>query len=208
MWYTTVKKEYMSRNKLYDKIVVIDLEATCDEPRPQWRGEIIEIGVCLLDVQSLEITKPKGILVKPQNTPITAFCTKLTTLTPELIEREGTSLFSALVTLQDEYKINQRTWASWGDYDRKQLVLECESKRMGFPGEFSTHLNLKSIIALEYGWRRENGLDRALEAFKMKLEGTHHRGVDDAVNIARVYREHLSRVRNLRSNEQQPRERP
>lgn len=185
----------MSRNKLYDKIVVLDLEATCDEPRPTWRGEIIEVGVCLLDVRSLEITKPKGIMVKPQNTPITPFCTKLTTITPEMVESAG-SLFQAMVTLEEEYQISQRTWASWGDYDRKQLVSECNSKRMGFPGENSTHLNLKSLMAIEYGWPRENGLDRALNLFKLKLEGTHHRGIDDAYNIARVYAKHLAWVRN------------
>lgn len=195
-----VKKEYMSRNKLYDKIVVIDLEATCDEPRPQWRGEIIEVGVCLLDIKSLEITNPRGILVKPESTPITAFCTKLTTITPDMVAKEGTSLFQAMVILKEEYKVDQRTWASWGDYDRKQLNNECNAKRMGFPGENSSHLNLKNIIALEHGWPRENGLDRALNAFNLKLEGTHHRGVDDAINIARVFREHLFRVRNLRSN--------
>lgn len=188
----------MSRNRKLDKLVVIDLEATCDEPRPTWQGEIIEVGVCLLDLQTLEITDKRGILVKPRSTPITPFCTKLTTLTPELIEQEGVSLFQAMTVLQDHYKIRERTWASWGDYDRNQLIKDCNAKQFGFPGESSSHLNIKNLLAIEHGWKAGEGLDRALEKFKMNLEGTHHRGIDDAWNIARIYAAHLTRVRSVR----------
>ncbi len=185
----------MSRNRLFDKIVVLDLEATCDEPRPRWHGEIIEVGVCLLDIRNLEISNQRGILVRPVNTPVTPFCTSLTTLTPELVQKEGVTLLEAMRILKDDYKIDQRCWASWGDYDRKQLVGECSSKGLVFWGENSTHFNIKQILALEYGWRSGEGLDRALERFGMTLDGTHHRGVDDANNIARIYANHLKRVR-------------
>lgn len=187
----------MSRNRLLDKIVVIDLEATCDEPRPTWQSETIEVGVCLLDVRTLEITDKRGILVKPERTPITEFCTKLTTLTPELIEREGTSLFNAMVDLVDDYKIRQRTWASWGDYDRNQLIKDCNAHKFGFPGEQSSHINIKNTLAVEYGWGSGKGLDEALSKFKMTLDGTLHRGIDDAYNIARIYAAHIARVRGL-----------
>ena len=54
---------------LLDKIIIIDVESTC------WEGanpvgmesDIIEIGICLLDVQTGEITNNKGILVKPDD---------------------------------------------------------------------------------------------------------------------------------------------
>lgn len=185
----------MSRNRKLDKLVVIDLESTCDNPRPQWQGEIIEVGVCLLDLQTLDITDKRGILVKPQNTPITSFCTSLTTLTPELVQAEGVSLFQAMAVLELDYKIRERTWASWGDYDRNQLIKDCNAKRFGFPGENSSHLNIKNLLAIEYGWKAGEGLDRALERFQMNLEGTHHRGKDDANNIARIYAAHLRHVR-------------
>jgi inhibitor of KinA sporulation pathway (predicted exonuclease) len=185
----------MSRNKRYDKLVVIDIEATCDNPRPQWQSEIIEVGVCLLDLRTLEITDKRGILVKPEKTPITSFCTSLTTITPELIEREGRSLFEAMTVLQEQYKIRERTWASWGDYDRNQLIKDCDSKKFGFPGEFSSHINVKNVLAIEHGWDREVGLDNALKRWKMNLEGTHHRGRDDAANIARIYAAHIASIR-------------
>jgi inhibitor of KinA sporulation pathway (predicted exonuclease) len=51
-------------------------------------------------------------------------------------------------------------------------------------------------MAVEYGLRSGEGMDRALERFKIKPEGVHHRGKDDAHNIARIFAEHLKRVRN------------
>jgi len=185
----------VSRNKLFDQLVIIDLEATCDDPRPKWQGEIIEVGVCLLDLNSLDITKPRGILVHNTKTPITDFCTKLTTLTQEMINKDGVFLCEAMRILKEEYLLEKRTWASWGDYDRKTLLRCCENAGEEFPGRNSTHINLKNLLAIELGLPYENGLDGALARFNMKLEGTHHRGVDDALNIARVYRRHLEKVR-------------
>lgn len=185
----------MSRNKRHDKLIVIDVESTCDDPRPSWQGEVIEVGVCFLDLRTLEITDQRGILVKPERTPITPFCTSLTTITPELIAREGKSLFEAMVILQEQYKIRERTWASWGDYDRNQLIKDCNSKKFGFPGERSSHINIKNVLAVECGWDRESGLDLALKRWNMKLEGTHHRGKDDAVNVARIYAAHIASIR-------------
>ena len=74
--------------KLLDKIVVVDIEATCWEGKlPEGMiSDIIEVGVCLLDVETGEITDNRGILVKPERSTISPFCTELTTITPELIE--------------------------------------------------------------------------------------------------------------------------
>ncbi len=184
-------------NRLLDKLVIVDLEATCDDPRPRWYGEIIEIGVCLLDLGTLAITDRRGILVKPETTPITRFCTSLTTITPEMVRNEGVSLADALLQLKNDYKIDQRTWASWGDYDKKQLTNETRAKGLLFWGEQSPHLNLKHLMAVEHGLRSGEGMDRALERFKIKPEGVHHRGEDDAFNIARIYAKHLGRVRGV-----------
>lgn len=55
----------MNLDKALEQMVIIDLEATCDEPMPFWQSEIIQVGVCLLNLQSLKITKSRQILVKP-----------------------------------------------------------------------------------------------------------------------------------------------
>ena len=49
-------------------IIVIDLEATCWEGLPP-KGqvnEIIEIGICVLDTTTCQVTGNKGILVRPE----------------------------------------------------------------------------------------------------------------------------------------------
>jgi inhibitor of KinA sporulation pathway (predicted exonuclease) len=86
--------------KKLDKILVVDLEATCwNGPIPEGMvNEIIEIGVCLLDVNTGEITDNRGIIVKPEHSVVSEFCTELTTITPELVEKEG-------ISLQDAFRI-------------------------------------------------------------------------------------------------------
>jgi DNA polymerase III epsilon subunit-like protein len=70
-----------------DKILVIDVEATCwegDPPAGQ-TSEIIEIGLCVLDVASGERSAPRAIMVKPQRSTLSEYCIQLTTITPEML---------------------------------------------------------------------------------------------------------------------------
>ncbi len=172
--------------KKLDKILVIDLEATCweGEPPPGERSEIIEIGLCVLDVTTGERSHPRTILIKPQQSRVSEYCTKLTTLTPEMLN-EGVSFPGGCAVLKDEYQSHQRTWASYGDYDRLQFMKQCEEEGVLYPFGRS-HINVKNLLALHYGLKREVGLERAMDLIGLPFEGTIHRGVDDAWNIAAV----------------------
>lgn len=186
----------MSRKRKLDTLVVIDLEATCWADRGEHPpSEIIEIGATTLNLQTLEVGEKWSQMVKPVNGEISPFCTQLTTITQEMVDKDGIPLKDALCNLEDKFQLRKRPWASWGDYDRKQLQRETTAKQINF--QFLTHLNLKSILAVEYGWEREYGMDEMLGMFHLSLEGTHHRGGDDALNIARIYREHIARIRGL-----------
>ena len=74
-----------------DKIVIVDIESTC------WEGatpegmvnEIIEIGICLLDISTGEIADNKGILVSTDKSTVSSFCTELTTITQEMLDSNG-----------------------------------------------------------------------------------------------------------------------
>jgi inhibitor of KinA sporulation pathway (predicted exonuclease) len=101
-----------------DRILVIDVEATCweGEPPPGQTSEIVEIGLCVLDVATL-----------------------------------------------------------------------ARVERLGIPYPFGpTHLNVKSLLAVARAWPREVGMSEALKREGLPLEGTHHRGVDEAWNIAAI----------------------
>lgn len=185
-----------NRNKKLDKLVVIDLEATCYEggfPAGEVQ-EIIEIGVCLLDLQTLKVEKPQGLIVRPVQSRVSPFCTKLTTLTQEVVDK-GITLKEAMTILDRDYDITRRTWASFGDFDRKLFLRDCRNKGIEFPGETRSHINIKNVLAITYGWDKELGMDQALTKFNLQLEGTHHRGVDDAKNIAKMYGVHLAASR-------------
>lgn len=169
-----------------DKILVIDVEATCwegDPPEGQ-TNEIIEIGLCVLDVASGERSPQRAIMVKPQRSTLSAFCTQLTTITPEMLV-DGFSFAEACRLLRDEYQSHQRTWASYGDYDRLQFAKQCEEEGIPYPFGRS-HINVKNLLALQLGLKKEVGLQRGTSLLGLPFEGTPHRGADDAWNIAAV----------------------
>lgn len=173
--------------KLLDKITIVDVEATCWEGNPPegMESDIIEIGICLLDVNTGEITDNKGILIKPERSTISPFCTQLTTITPEMVAGEGISFKEGCSILKKQYLAQSRAWASFGGYDAKQFQRQCAASGVGYP--FSpSHVNVKTLFALKKKLSFEQGMAGALELLDIPLEGTHHRGVDDAKNIAKI----------------------
>ncbi len=170
-----------------DKVVVVDVEATC------WRGrapagqqsEIIEIGICLLDMETYQPSTGHSILVRPEHSLISPFCTRLTGLTQEQLLAEGISFAEALERMRRDYLTDQRVWASWGDYDRHMFERQCAQR--GLPYPFSEqHVNVKVLFRTLNRLRRGIGVEQALEHIDQTFEGRPHRGRDDAYNIARL----------------------
>lgn len=182
-----------------DRILVIDIEATCwqGEPPPGQSSEIIEIGLCLLETATLTRVERRSILVRPARSTVSAFCTELTTLTQADVET-GIPLAQACQALAQEYQASARLWASYGDYDRQQFVRNCGES--GIPYPFGPgHLNIKTLLAVTLGLKREVGMRNGLAALGLPLEGTHHRAGDDAWNIAAILAEVLRRARAERA---------
>jgi inhibitor of KinA sporulation pathway (predicted exonuclease) len=170
----------------FDKIVIVDVESTC------WEGgtpagqisEIIEIGICTLDLHSGAIEQNEGILIKPQDSTVSDFCTQLTTITPDMVEN-GISFAEACTKLETEYLSKNRVWASYGAYDHTMFVNQCSRLKIPYP--FSNkHINVKTLFSLKSRMSKEVGMSGALRQLGFELEGTHHRGVDDARNIAKI----------------------
>lgn len=169
------------------EILIIDLEATCWEstqPKDQV-SEIIEIGICVLDTETGNISQNRGLLVKPEVSAVSPFCTKLTTITQELLDREGMSFATACDVLRTEYNAYQRTWASYGAYDLKMLDTQCRVRKMDFPVS-RDHINVKELVTEKLELKKKVGMAGALHLLNIPLEGTHHRGIDDANNIAKI----------------------
>lgn len=181
--------------KLLDKINVVDVESTCwdGEPPPGQVSEIIEIGICVVDAGTLERVEKQSILIKPVKSELSAFCTQLTSLEPAMFESAG-SLEQAVGVLQKKFSARERLWASWGDYDRRQFERVCLDQRVKYPFGL-THLNAKTLFATANGLPHEIGLDGAYHRLGWKMEGRHHRGDDDAWNIAKILCELYRRMR-------------
>jgi inhibitor of KinA sporulation pathway (predicted exonuclease) len=181
--------------KKLDHIVVIDLEATCwDDPPPAGeQSEIIEIGVCPLELSTGRRLGKRSILIKPTRSTVSDFCTRLTTLTADQLAG-GVTFTQACEVLRREYQSRERVWASFGDYDRTMFQKQCEAT--GVPYPFGPrHLNVKTLFAIARGLPHEIGMAEALALMGVPLEGTHHRGDDDAWNIAGILAELVKKVK-------------
>ena len=171
-----------------DYIVVVDLEALC------WRGsvmqsfpEIIEIGVCKLNTETLEISKKTSYLVKPRYGVVSDFCTELTTITQELLDSEGIPLADALNRIKQDFNPKNRQWASYGDYDRTHLKKQCQFFELDNP--FSEmHRNVKDEYQMMRGWKKGVSVKKVCDELNIEFEGTLHRGDDDAFHIAKILR--------------------
>jgi inhibitor of KinA sporulation pathway (predicted exonuclease) len=172
-----------------ETVLVVDLEATCWESNgtkpADERHEIIEVGWAMLDVPSNTLVRTGTILVKPIHSRVSEFCTQLTTITQEMVDAEGVTLKEAFDLLVGELGSKSVSWASYGEYDKNMVRRQCRFFGLEYPfGE--THTNVKTLFKELYRGHRGNyGMTSAYQAmFGTPSAGTHHRGGDDARNIA------------------------
>jgi len=167
-----------------DYYLVVDLEATCDDLHtiPRHESEIIEIGAVLVDGASLQPIAEQTIFVRPIVHPdLTPFCTQLTTITQAMVDHA--LVFPAAASRLAAFGAGA-LFCSWGAYDRNQLA--ADARRHGIAAPFDDHWNLKEAYATRAGSRKGLGTMAALRQLGIRPEGTHHRGIDDARNIAKT----------------------
>ncbi|MEU7079387.1 3'-5' exonuclease [Streptomyces sp. NPDC046409] len=167
---------------------VMDVEATCwdGRPPPGSVNEIIEIGLTVVDLSAGRRSSRHRVLVRPVRSAVSGFCTELTGLTQAEVD-QGVTFAEACRILVEEFGAGERPWASWGDYDRRQFARQSRADGVAYPFGLPTertHTNAKAVFAESYGLRRKPAMDQALRIAGLPLEGRHHRGEDDAWNIA------------------------
>ena len=185
----------------YRYLYCVDLEATCDELEESESArklvvvpdqmETIEIGLVVIDLESLEIVDEFQRFVRPQINPtLTDFCKKLTSIQQADVDGARTyqEVGEELRTFAGRYP--NAAWVSWGDYDARQLERDagfagCRSMLAGLP-----HFNAKKWHAGLYD-NRSKGLKQTVESMDLVWQGTYHRGIDDARNVAFIIKEML-----------------
>lgn len=175
---------------LNDKIIVLDIEATCWERGkrpPDMHNDIIEIGICKYVVATEEITEVSRYYIVPERSEISPFCTGLTGITPEIVAEKGIPFSEACRQINKQYNTDKRAWAAYGAYDKQLIDEHCLS--LNVPNPFSdTFLNIKALFAYKNKIEKNRGLTEELHMINQTFEGTLHNGQDDAYNAAKLLR--------------------
>jgi len=166
----------------------MDLEATCWEKKQADKDqEIIEIGAVKLN-HHLEKVDEFNCFVRPVENPVLSnFCSDLTNITQRNIDQaeifaDVFPKFLKWIGKSSYYII------SWGQYDIKQIRIDCRKHSLKFPKKFrKKHINLKTQFAQDYRIK-PCGMAQALQMLKLPLKGRHHRGIDDARNLVEIFR--------------------
>jgi inhibitor of KinA sporulation pathway (predicted exonuclease) len=170
-------------------ILVIDLEATCadDGSIPPAEMEIIEIGAVWATqdgvVQERFQTFVQPIL-RPQLTP---FCRQLTSIQQSDIDAAQPFPVAAagLTAFADRHRKPDSMWMSWGAYDRGQIARDCLRHSMSDPLGMD-HQNAKRLFSEQQKISKRLGMGMVCKLTGVVFEGTQHRALDDAINIARL----------------------
>ena len=173
--------------------LVVDLEATCWEHVASPNGstivepemEIIEIGAVMLDEQ-FNVIDEFQTFVKPIVTEkLSAFCKNLTHISDDDVSSAPyfkSALLNFLAWIGDRKPF---TFYSHGNYDRDQFQKDCARHGIEYP--FTNHVNLKELFSKKTGVKYKNtGLGNCLRLLNLTFEGSKHRGIDDARNIAKI----------------------
>jgi inhibitor of KinA sporulation pathway (predicted exonuclease) len=174
-------------------ILVIDVESTCWETRDEQNAktsEIIEIGMVLVGAGGVLRGVERNLVVRPQFSEVSTFCTTLTTITQDEVDTTGISFLAAIADMKACFRLQDVIFASWGDYDRKMFRENCTLHQLRYP--FSNqHLNVKALFAAIYG--KTGGQQECGETLGITMEGTAHRALPDARNIAKILSHLLTR---------------
>lgn len=186
----------MSKGKTLKLVNVVDVESTCwdSDPPIGEESEIIEIGITVVNVESLERISKHSILVKPMYSKVSPFCTQLTSLTQKELDENGIPFYMAVEQIKTDFNAKNRLWVSWGDYDRVQFERNCHLYQTQYPFG-RRHLNLKTLFAIAGSFKREEGVASVLDRFEVPFEGFHHRGDADSWNIANLLIKFIGSVR-------------
>lgn len=172
--------------------LVIDLEATCDDGGlvPRSQTEIIEIGAVMVAGDTFQPIDEFQTFIRPVQHPrLTPFCTQLTSITQADVDPAPG--FAEAIANLERFMVKHMhggpppRFCSWGNYDRNQFAQDARHHRVKLPFA-GDHLNLKEAFSEAMGTRKRFGMARALRRLGIRLEGTHHRGIDDARNIAKI----------------------
>lgn len=89
-------------------------------------------------------------------------------------------------------RLDQAAFVTCGNWDLKTKVpQQCKVSKMKLPPYFMEWINLKDVY-LNFYKRRATGMMTMMKELQIPLLGSHHLGIDDTKNIARVLQRMLA----------------
>ena len=171
--------------------IIFDLEATCWDQHDRSDNETIEIGAVKIDQEGNNLGEFQTF-VKPLKHPqLSEFCKQLTSISQENVD-SAPFFYEAIADFKEWIDVDSKDYllCSWGFYDRKQLETDAKLAHLDIYW-LKRHISVKHQHYKLANTRRALGMAKALAHENLKLEGTHHRGIDDARNIARIFTKNL-----------------
>lgn len=169
--------------------IILDLEATCSKDK-EMENEIIEIGAVKLNSELEEVSRFSEFISPIKTDKLTDFCKELTTIKQSDVDqanRFAIVLMEFLAWVADD---GDTIYGSWGFYDKKQFEKDCKLHGLSTSWLKGNHISIKhqhyDNVLNRVGYKALD-MDKALKVSEIPLEGTHHRGIDDAVNTSKIF---------------------
>jgi len=151
--------------------------------------EIIEVGAVAVENATGTIISEFQAFVRPVREPkLTEFCKSLTKISQDDVD--GAEFYGVMLRDFTAWlaQLGSYDFCSWGENDRHQFELDSAYHKVAYP--FSgPHRNIKKEFSEAIGSPKRFGLGQAVRRIGLQFEGTAHRGIDDARNIAAVYQQ-------------------
>ncbi|MFQ3202429.1 3'-5' exonuclease [uncultured Pseudoalteromonas sp.] len=167
--------------------LIIDVEANCPEKDSVTLEdmEMVEIGAVMVCANTLEKVSEFNTLIKPVKSKLTPFFTQLTTITENDLKDAPSypEAFKAFTHWLDNF--TDYLFCSWGNYDKQQFEQDSAVHNLPYPIP-APHLNIKKQFSKAQRVRKRQGMAGALKLAQIPIEGTHHRGIDDANNMVKL----------------------
>jgi len=185
--------------QMFQYLLVMDFEATCDlnkVPDPQ---EIIELPCAVVSTSDWKLKDMFHSYVRPRFHPeLTPFCTDLTGIIQQTVDNQPcfTEVFAAFIEWlrKGEYFDRHKSaFVTSGNWDLKiMLPAQCKLDNIVLPDQFKKWIELKQIFCDSTGYF-PYGLKDMLMQLNLPLQGRLHSGIDDVKNMVSI-------IQTLRSN--------
>jgi len=188
-----------------DYLVIIDFEANCDcgdSPLiTRENQEMIEFPFVVISMippyaidpheplSHIRILHQEQHFVKPQySTHLTSFCTELTGITDEIIEKRGRQLREVMRRFNDYVEKNlagkKFCILTDGEWDIKQLLMrESKNKNIPLKKYFYSFFDLRKEFRKCFPFFSARSLASMVEHSGLQFVGRHHSGLDDCLTI-------------------------